>query len=249
MRNPNAVILFLKAPIPGMVKTRLQAHFGEAQALALYQAMVGDLLKNLGTNNSFDLHLFYWPAEGAGRIQDWLGAAYPVHLQEGENLGAKMHRAFQKMFRQNYRQAVLIGSDLPILNSRFLDHTFRRFENAEVVLGPSEDGGYYLIGLNREHPELFANVEWSSATVLEQTLSNARLAGLTVSLTKKLRDVDTYEDVYYYCERFRRAEKSRRKVAAPETYRILKEIIQTANHAYNGNALQDQILSDEKKEN
>ena len=117
-------------------------------------------------------------------------------IQEEGDLGARMRQAFQKGFRQGWKQVVLIGSDLPDLTPAILRESFERLTDHDLVLGPARDGGYYLIGLKADCPELFGNsMIWGTQEVLKNTLITADQLGLKTALLTRLRDVDRPEDL------------------------------------------------------
>jgi hypothetical protein len=107
-----------------------------------------------------------------------------------------MHNAFEVLFMSGYNKVIIIGSDLLDLNSEIIEHAIKTLDNNDVVLGPAEDGGYYLLGLKRLYPELFQNKAWGTETVREDTLAD--LKNKTVSLLKPLNDIDTFDDMKHY---------------------------------------------------
>ncbi len=126
----------------------------------------------------------------------WLGRDFEYVLQGEGDIGVRMRLAFQKAFRQGWKQVVLIGSDLPDLTAAIIQESFERLTNHDLVLGPARDGGYYLIGLKADRPELFgSSIIWGSEGVLKNTLIMADQLGLNTTLLERLRDVDRPEDL------------------------------------------------------
>lgn len=195
MQNPNCLIIFLKAPRLGTVKTRLQPEMSPAESLRLYRAMGADLVQKFSVYSGADLYLAYWPEDGLAEIKSWLGHEHRYFLQEGENLGEKMRNAFLKSFRDSYRKTIIIGSDLPTLPATTIDRALQQLDDDDVVLGPSGDGGYYLIGATRDHPALFRDIPWSTPEVLPETKRIAAEVGIRLALLDEQRDVDQYSDV------------------------------------------------------
>lgn len=115
--------------------------------------------------------------------------------QRGDDLGAKMEDALSVLFRLGYSRAVIVGTDLPALPESVYDEAFDRLARHDLVLGPSLDGGYYLIGLSRTAPELFRDIPWSTPDVLARTQAKAHALGLKVALLSPQRDVDTIDDL------------------------------------------------------
>jgi len=195
MNNPDALILFLKAPIAGQVKTRLQPELTPDEALNLYKAMVEDLLERLRKGYNFELILCFTPAHAEESLRDWLGDGFQYLAQTDEDLGQRLHNAFRWAFSQNFSRAVAIGSDIPRLRLSDIEKAFSQLKENEVVVGPCLDGGYYLIGLDKPRPSLFSGIDWSTNRVFSQTMEKIREEALTFSQLDPLPDVDTYRDV------------------------------------------------------
>ena len=127
-------------------------------------------------------------------MRAWLGD-HPYRLQERGDLGARLRAAFDAHFDGGDQPVVAIGADCPAVDAAVIQEAERRLRSVDVVIGPSEDGGYYLIGLNEPHPEVFVDVPWSDADVLRITAARCRERHLSVGLLRTLRDVDTVEDL------------------------------------------------------
>lgn len=131
-------------------------------------------------------------------MQDWLGSSIIYQQQSEGDIGCRMGSAFQASFEAGMNHVVLIGTDCPDLNAQLLAQAFQSLEQHDLVLGPAEDGGYYLIGLRRLIPELFIGISWSTAEVLQQTQSIARNIGLAVAYLPLLSDIDRPEDLWVW---------------------------------------------------
>jgi len=224
MNQQNILAIFMKALRLGSVKTRLQPQLTPEQALTLYRAMGEDLVAKFRGAVGFDLQIHFWPPDGGEEMRQWLGDGLVFCAQEKGDLGWKMLRAFAHAFQQGYRKAVIIGSDLPTLDQSRIQEAFRQLETHDAALGPTDDGGYYLVALKSLHPELFANVSWSTEGVFAQTMENARRANLRVARLKKEADLDTFPDVRKFWERLHQPEPAIGKSAISRTYKVLAEL-------------------------
>ena len=195
--------VFFKNPVAGQVKTRLARRLGDEQALAAYRAMAADLLSNLEPLREIVVPYFdSLPAEGSSlfsekrRPEADAGCA-GIRIQQGRDLGERMAGAFRELFAEGVDEVLLIGSDIPQIDSFLIAGYFQALQAHDVVIGPAADGGYYLIGFSRESfaEELFEGIDWSTERVYRQTLERARSAGLSVHSGPTLRDIDTYEDL------------------------------------------------------
>ncbi len=142
-----------------------------------------------------DAVLFFSPVAQEPFISDRLGSDLRLQGQSGNDLGARMHNAFSWTFRQGYKRAVLIGSDSPNIDQKLIPYAFAALEKKELVIGPSNDGGYYLIGLRRPRPELFENMTWSVDSVYRETLRRARAAKLAITTLAEKTDIDAIDDL------------------------------------------------------
>lgn len=187
----NCAILFAKNPEPGKVKTRLQSHLSAEQAARLYRAFVLDCATALASSRADIKVVAYAPAAAADGLRELLAAvgSFEFVAQPETDLGGRMEALMQWGFAQGAERVVLIGSDSPSLPAEYIDRGLDLLREKEVVLGPSTDGGYCLVGRRRGESRIFAEVEWSTGAVLEQTL--ARLGAQTLGLLPPWYDVDT----------------------------------------------------------
>ncbi|MDM8537304.1 TIGR04282 family arsenosugar biosynthesis glycosyltransferase, partial [Desulfobacterales bacterium HSG17] len=165
MKN-KCVLVFLKSPVMGKVKTRLAKHIGDRQAVKLYKHFVADTLKML-ENGTHSIIICYYPFNAEKEISEWIGNKYPLWPQKGDTLGKKMLHAFDRAFKQGFEQVILIGTDTPDLPETIIKKGFNALGENDAVIGPSVDGGYYLIGFNTETflPQAFENITWSTEKV------------------------------------------------------------------------------------
>ena len=196
-----ALVIFAKAPIPGQVKTRLCPPLTPDEAATLHGTFVLDALeRSRGAVKQFRVSVDRFVACSPSTDHAFfkvLEARHGVHLlpQIGDDLGARMSHAFQHAFTLGYRYALLTGTDLPLLPGSSYADAIKLLADHDVVLGPALDGGYYLIGLKRLVPDLFADIPWSTNTVLSLTVKKAEALGLRTGLLPVCRDVDRLEDL------------------------------------------------------
>ena len=186
------IIILLKAPRAGFVKTRLAAALGPHGALKAYRAVVERVLVALSPLR--DVELRFAPDDAGSEISTWLRPGWRATPQGEGDLGARMSRAFDESFASGAPRVVLIGSDCPHITTDDITAATAALEDHDAVLGPAEDGGYWLVALRASAPGLFEKMEWSTEGVLAQTLVRAQSLGLRVHLLRVLPDVDTVED-------------------------------------------------------
>ena len=215
-----ALIIFAKRPVAGQVKTRLSPPLSPEEAAGLYACMLRDVIAKAGGFAGIAPLLFYQDEPAAAA---WFRRAFPhmaLFPQEGADLGERMANAFRLAFALGHRTVVIIGSDSPDLPVEYLRQACRLLEegDAEAVFGPSEDGGYYLLGMKRLWPELFTGIEWSTAAVLAESLARGAAAGIRTALLPSWHDVDTAEDLL-------RPELRDEQNEAPLTRRFIEKLL------------------------
>ena len=186
------LFIFLKAPRPGAVKTRLAESIGASEAAAAYQILVETLLAKLALLS--DVQLRFSPDDALSEIEPWLRPHWQARAQGEGDLGQRLERAFGEAFTEGVNRVVVIGSDCPELTAEDIRAAWAALARDDLVLGPAKDGGYWLIGLKSRQPSLFHSMPWSTDKVLEETLDRARHSGLTFKLLRELSDVDTEQD-------------------------------------------------------
>lgn len=202
---PDALIVFVKEPRPGAVKTRLARAIGDQAAAEAYRALAEAEIRatapprDASGQPAYERLFFFAPAEAEAAVAGWLRAvvgdeALVCRPQAGADLGARMARAFAECFARGARRAAIVGTDVPMCSHAHVLAALRALDDHDVAVGPTHDGGYYLLALSREQPELFRDVAWSTPVVLPTTLARAAAAGLRVRQLERLRDVDTLED-------------------------------------------------------
>lgn len=198
------LIIFLKVPRAGSVKTRLGNEIGMTVARDAYCCLVERLLQNLSNIPQIELRIS--PDDAGKEIANWVKPRWRITKQGGGDLTARLRLAFAEAFQSSDGRVLIIGSDCPEVTESDIHAAWDSLAENDVVLGPASDGGYWLIGLREARPELFEGIPWSSDKVLEKTLALAATAGLKVKLLRMLSDVDTQAD----WERFQRSEQAQR---------------------------------------
>lgn len=195
-KGDKCVLLFVKSPRCGWVKTRLAGQLGAEFAAEVYKHFVIDTLEMLG-NLSCDLRIFFDPLRDEEKFKRWLGSMYSYVPQQGGNLGQKMENAFRHVFAEGFSKAVVIGSDAPDLPAGFIESALRVLDFYDTVVGPADDGGYYLLGFSKQSflPDAFEKITWSSSSVCTQTLSVLEKHSRTFYLLPQWCDVDTLADL------------------------------------------------------
>ncbi len=200
--NDCALIIFAKLPRPGEVKTRLGKSIGMEKAAEIYKQFaeqaftLADGLKSKGVT----IYIFFVPGAEMNEVGAWVGRDFLFIEQAGDNLGERMYNAFGRTFADGAKRSVVIGTDVPELNSSIIDSAFSQLDGHDIVLGPSTDGGYYLLGMKSLQP-VFDGIEWSTDRVLRQTLDRLTSLHLSNAMLREIADVDTEEDYRLYLAR------------------------------------------------
>jgi rSAM/selenodomain-associated transferase 1 len=196
--SPEHLLIFAREPVLGRVKTRLAADIGPAAALATYRELLALTATAVAAAQvPATVWLAEAPATATAPTQprpEWPGLPWRVQPPAG-SLGERMNHAFADTFAAGATRAVIIGTDCPGLTAAVLHQAFAQLATHDLVAGPATDGGYYLLGMKQLHSSLFANKQWSTATVLADTLADAARLGLRVAQLPTLADVDSARDL------------------------------------------------------
>ncbi len=193
----DAVIVFEKEPVPGLVKTRLAKDIGQENAVKVYSNLLSithSVLQN------FKASIFVY-RDGNIPEKDDQRKNYHYRIQDGKDLGERMSKAFEEVLQGKNEKVLLIGTDCPEISQEILMMAFSALEKNDVVLGPAFDGGYYLIGMKKKHPMLFDQIKWSTNVVLQKTIEKITHEKLSYYLLPTLRDLDNLEDLRYFQDR------------------------------------------------
>jgi uncharacterized protein len=219
----NALVILTKAPQPGRSKTRLVPPLSTDEAADLARALLVDQLENLASYDGARLFIAFTPEKTAGFFEGFITQGFTCFPQRGQSLGERMSYAFGHLFADAFQNIILIGSDLPALPLAFFDRAYGLLEKsaADVVLGPSADGGYYLVGMNRLNTTIFDGIGWSRDDVLAQTIQKLAGVGLKYELLPECYDIDTAHDLGRL-----QSERSRRDVLMKNTFALLNQLEQ-----------------------
>ncbi|MCI0400822.1 MAG: TIGR04282 family arsenosugar biosynthesis glycosyltransferase [Gammaproteobacteria bacterium] len=190
--NKSLLIIFVKNPQLGKVKKRLAATIGDEKALEVYNYLLRRTHAVCSTLYA-DKIVFYSSFVDDNDI--WQNDQYQKFVQTGTDLGQRMHNAFEHGFSLGYNSIVIIGSDCADLNERVLLDAFQRLDDHDTVIGPTSDGGYYLLGMTKLHKELFTNKRWSTDSLYNDTLQDINRLKLSTYCLPRFSDVDTEDDL------------------------------------------------------
>lgn len=189
----NLLLVFTRNPELGKVKTRLAKTVGNATALKIYIFLL-ERTRDIAVKVAADKAVYYSVKIRENDI--WDASIFQKHQQVGEDLGIRMLHAFKNGFKAGYEKVMIIGSDLYDLTAETIENAFSVLEKNEVVIGPAEDGGYYLLGMNSLEEKIFKNKDWGTETVRKDTLEDLR--DKKVFLLGELNDVDVFEDIEHH---------------------------------------------------
>lgn len=187
-----ALLIFVKQPIAGKVKTRLAATVGDEKALQIYRQLL-ERTRAITQPLTCQKTIFYTPE--IVEEDTFNPQFYKKTLQSDGDLGERMQTAFVNSFSQGFSKVCIMGSDCFELNTAILEKAFELLDQHEVVIGPATDGGYYLLGMRKLHPLLFQNKNWSTSSVFPDTVADLKNNNLSFALLPKLTDVDEEKDL------------------------------------------------------
>lgn len=193
-KTKNALIIFIKNPELGKVKTRLAKTVGAEKALAVYQALM-EHTRKIAEALPVSRRLFY--SQFINESDKWSRKKFQKELQIEADLGKKMAMAFHTVFKQN-EKVIIIGSDCASLTPEIVQTAFDKLDEFPFVIGPAMDGGYYLLGMNEFTPEVFNDITWSTSTVCSTTIERIESVGKSYFLLPELSDIDYEEDWVKY---------------------------------------------------
>ncbi len=189
-----ALIIFTKNPEAGKVKTRLAATMGNEAALAVYHQL---LLHTVSVTEDLPVDKFVFYSNYIEQEDMWDNTLYFKEMQQGFDLGERMKYAFDVTFQNGYDKIIIIGTDCPDLNAGIIMNAFAYLKSHDAVIGPAEDGGYYLLGMKQLYSELFEDINWSTNTVLNETQMKCTALQLDYCLLPVLKDIDEEKDIVH----------------------------------------------------
>ncbi|WP_203471745.1 TIGR04282 family arsenosugar biosynthesis glycosyltransferase [Dissulfurispira thermophila] len=179
-----------RIPEYGKVKRRLAAQIGNDKAFRAYVAMLYETIQNVSNLTDIDIYGFY---EGAVSAQHNLLKIFQSIPQHGEDLGEKMFNAIKWLFEKGHNKAILIGADSPDLPIDYIKDAFTKLDAFNLVIGPVDDGGYYLIGMDSPLDTIFKGMKWGSNSITKDTISIAERQGIKYFLLPQWYDIDDIE--------------------------------------------------------
>ena len=192
MLSSTALVIFVRNPILGQVKTRLAKDIGDERALAIYLQLLQHTLE-ITRDLSFRKFIYY--ADEVSDYDLWSVPGYTKRKQNGTDLGERMLNSFKELFDQGFTQIMIIGSDCLQLQTEHLQEAVVLLESSAAVIGPASDGGYYLLGLTKLYPDLFVNKPWSTDQVFAKTIDDFNNQGISFALLEELSDIDDITDL------------------------------------------------------
>ncbi len=197
METKNVLMIFVKYPEPGKVKTRLAGTLGKEASARLYRRMAGDIIRRLALKGCgrYETVIFFDPPERASDVRNWLGDDKCYIQQSGGDLGERLSNAFRTVFNSGAGRAVVVGTDCPDVTQDIVTRALQHLREKDVVIGPAKDGGYYLLGLSSHAPGTFDSIDWSTGRVLQQTTEKIKQQGLSFVILEPLKDLDRPEDL------------------------------------------------------
>jgi len=203
MMMRSTLIIFVKFPRAGEVKTRLGKSIGMEEAVEVYRQFAEHafLLADDVESQGVRVYIFSVPGAAEKEVKKWVGRPFTFVEQEGESLGERMKNAFDRTFADGATQIVIIGTDVPELDSNTIQSALRILSTHDIVIGPSTDGGYYLLGMKSPAKNVFEGIDWSTEYVFQQTIDKVKALHLSFATLPSFTDVDTEEDYCAYLER------------------------------------------------
>jgi len=190
-----ALLIFTRNPQPGKVKTRLAATIGNEATLQIYKQL---LLHTVSMTYQLPIDKIIFYSDYIDQEDVWESTYYHKQVQQGSELGERMKNAFASTFEREYNKIVIIGTDCPGLNAEIIMNAFATLDKNDVVIGPAEDGGYYLLGMKQLNRALFEDIHWSTSTVLDDTKNKCAALHLKYGLLPLLKDIDEEKDLHCF---------------------------------------------------
>ena len=208
----NALIVFVKYPNPGKVKTRLAEGTSKDFASRVYKFCAERIFREISSLKNFNKYIFYSEEKDKEKIIGWANNKFFYFPQQGNDLGKRMLNAFELVFNQQNQKTVIIGTDIPDLSEEIILDAIDSLDENDIVIGPSFDGGYYLLGMKKVYVDLFSNIDWSMDSVFKSTMQKIQSLSLSVKKLETLRDIDTKNELDKWLMRTS-DEKLKRKIS------------------------------------
>lgn len=203
------IAVFAKEPVPGIVKTRLIPPLDSIQAAGFADVLLRDTIKMVKSLNEFDSkELYYYPLSGKNYFKKITGPGWNIKLQEGKDLGERLNGAFNNILKKNGPPAVIIGTDSPGLPVNFLYDSIQGLRDRDIIIGPSTDGGFYLVGISGYFPQLFENIRWSTSNAYNDLVRNINSLNLTFNVLPEWHDIDNIKDLMFFIKKMKDLDKN-----------------------------------------
>lgn len=189
-----ALILFTRVPLPGQTKTRLMPFLTAEECVGLHTVFLKDILQKVQQVDAA-LFVFYTPRDQEALLKQVIGQQIPCMPQTGEDLGQRMKHAIGSVLRQGFQRVVLMGTDIPQICPETIEQAFDSLQNSEIVINPTLDGGYYLIGMKQEYDSIWQIERYGTNTVIRDTLQHLEREQLRTAVGPRYYDVDEKEDL------------------------------------------------------
>jgi rSAM/selenodomain-associated transferase 1 len=205
-REKRLLVVVAKAPLPGNVKTRLFPRLSPVEAAELYRCFVEDTAVEMsGLKGECDIAIAYTPENAYNTFASLSPDGFGLFAQMGNDLGERLCNIFKEKLSEGYDTVSIIDSDSPDLPMSLVQESFRLLSsgNSDVVFGPCDDGGYYLVAMKKAYPDLFVGIPWSTSSVLSMSLEKSKKLGIKASLLPRWNDIDTFEDLIEFFDKYR----------------------------------------------
>jgi rSAM/selenodomain-associated transferase 1 len=220
-----AIVIMAKEPVENQVKTRLTPRLDPQTASKIYHGFLLDRIEQVENLREVDHFVAITPESSGSFFEDIIPKDFTLLRQKGKDLGERLSNISNTLFESGYKKIVIMDSDSPNLPSDLITSALTELNNADLVLGPCKDGGYYLIGLSSHESKIFQDIPWSTSKVIEITKERAKAQGKNISLLEKWYDVDTIEDLIRLKNDLdRHHEKPNYMYFCKNTYKIISEI-------------------------
>jgi rSAM/selenodomain-associated transferase 1 len=219
------LVVVAKAPVPGKVKTRLSPHFTPEETVDLYRCFLQDRIMTINSIKGVNLAIAYTPADARDMFAPFSRNGIRLFSQKGKDLGERLNNIFVEKLAGGYDAVSIIDSDTPDLPQWIIQESFKRLlsNQSDVVFGPCHDGGYYLVGMRKPHPELFYDIPWSTETVLLNTLEKAEKLSIKTDLLPKWNDLDTFKGLVAFYNKYKN-QRLERHWAGEQTFLYLSRL-------------------------
>jgi rSAM/selenodomain-associated transferase 1 len=200
-----AIIVFTRFPVEGKVKTRLAKNMGNKFAVSFFKACAEHTFKELlkVKETGSELFLFCSEENEIELVKQWTENNFNYYSQQGKDLGLKMYNAFNTVFKKGYKKVIIIGTDAPDISMNIIQSAISVLDNCSVVIGPANDGGYYLLGFKSKLVDLFSGIEWSTDSVFDNTIEKLNNSKIKYFMLGELTDIDTMEDLQYWLKHYK----------------------------------------------